>query len=197
MPTTTTDVPSSTDLYTMVFKKNGKVITEANGGDIIDVELFSTDPDLIKEDDPQLLEISNFQWDILSSSSDDLDFSNCNYVNGSLTNSQGAVPLPEDEKTDFGFMKTYKTISDPITGIPTRKSLTDIIKFKIKLAGANNFSNKTAQITTLTNIGFIINDVSNSSKSFNLTIRPKYNKWAVGGVLLAIATASSNQENNA
>jgi hypothetical protein len=190
MPTTTTDVPSSTDLYTMVFKKNGNEVTEANGGDIIDVELFSTDPDLIKKNDPQLLEISNFQWDILSSTSDDLDFSNCNYVNGSLTNSRGEVPLPDDEKTLNGFMKTYKTISG------TRTSLTDKIKFKIKLADANNFSNKTAQITTLTNIGFKINDVSNSSKSFNLTIRPKYNKWVVVGALLAIATASSNQENN-
>ena len=186
MPTTT-DVPSSTDLYTMVFKKNGKVITEANGGDIIDVELYSTDPDL---DDPQLREISNFQWDILSSTSDDLDFSNCNYVNDSLTNSQGEVPLPNSQKTDNGFMKTH------INSIP-RISLTDIIKFKIKLAEANNFSNKTAQITTLTALGFKINRVPNSSKSFNLTIKPKINKWAAGGAaVLAIATAKSNQTNN-
>ena len=54
------------------------------GGDIIDVELYSTNPIY---NTPELKEISNFNHDVVGG--DDLDFSNCNYVNDTITNSLG------------------------------------------------------------------------------------------------------------
>jgi len=179
-----------TDLYTIVFKKNGKVITKANGGDIIDVELYSTNPAFTRS---QQKEISNFNFDVAGG--DDLEFSNCSYVNDSITNSQGIVPLPADQKTDNGFMKTH-------IGVFPRISLTDIIKFQIKLADANNFSNKTAKITTLTALGFrFSNGDSNNKKSFKLKIKPKFTTTEAAlaaGISLIVVNSvfNSNNSNN-
>jgi hypothetical protein len=173
----------ATDQYTMIFKKNGKVITEANGGDVIDVELEGTFP----VTQIQEKEIKNFNLEMENEEYSDVRFSNASYVPGSLTNAQG----DRTATSDGLYLKSFQGGT---------RGLTAKIKFKIKLADGNNFSNKTATLTTRADSqGFYFNLNSNPAKekSFNLTIKPRFNKWVTGGAaLLAIASASSNQENN-
>ena len=89
---------------------------------------------------------------------------------------------------ESGFLKKY---------IGSTRGLTAIIKFKIKLAEAKLFTQKKATVIAK-GAGFIFsNGDLNREKSFNLTIKPKINKWAAGGAAaLAIATGASNKENN-
>lgn len=171
------------DQYTMIFKKNGEVITEANGGDVIDVELEGTFP----VSQIQEKEIKNFNLEMENEEYSDVRFSNASYVPGSLTNAQGDRTATNDGL----YLKSFQGFT---------RGLTAKIKFKIKLADGYNFSNKTATLTTRADgQGFYFNNEENPAieKSFNLTIKPKINKWAAGGAaVLAIATATSNQTNN-
>tara|TARA_B100001248_G_C27340902_1_gene436266 strand:+ start:565 stop:1095 length:531 start_codon:yes stop_codon:yes gene_type:complete len=170
----------ATDQYTMVFKKNGKVITEANGGDVIDVELEGTFPvTLIQEK-----EIKNFNLEMENEEYSDIRFSNASYVPGSLTNAQG----DRTATSDGLYLKSFQGLT---------RGLTAKIKFKIKLADSK-ISNKTVTLTARGDSqGFYFNAVANPAieKSFTLNLKPKFNKWMVATVLAIIKkTTGSNYQ---
>ena len=164
-----------TDLYTMVFKKNGKLITKANGGDIIDVELYSTDPAF---DTLQKKEIFNFQFDVVNG--DNLSFSNCTYVNDSITNSLGIVPLPDQYKDlPNEFLRTHVGVT---------RGLTKTIKFKIKLQASHIFKSTTAIVKAKGNGFNFSNGNSNIEKKIYLTIKPKIGPVALFSILMLTNT---------
>ena len=179
------------DQYTIIFKKNDDEITEAEGGDIIDVQLKITAAN------PTRYEIFNFNRRLELTTQDDLIFVNAEYITDSLTNSLGNKEWTTSPDT---FLKPFDQ------GGPgsTRRSLTYEINFKIRLSTANLFNEKKATVTVKQSGFRVTNNVTgnpnkqfNQKKSFNLTIKPKINKWVVrGAALLAIVSASSNQENN-
>ena len=168
--------------FTIRFFKNGQEVGEANGGDIIDVEIEGT----FEVTQIQEKEIYNFNLNMA-----DIDFQNATYVDGSLTNALGTT-VPD---SGLG------TFLAPYDNVGGRRSLTHKIKFKIKLAKANNFTERSARLNVSGGNGFLFNNdaskEADTNKFFYINIKPKINKWAAGGAaLLAIATASSNQENN-
>lgn len=92
-----------TDKYTMVFKKNGNTISKANGGDIIDVELFATDPAFTLL---QNKEITNFNIDVVNGN--DLSFENATYVDGSISNSIGT----QEVDSTGNFLKPFSGVHE-------------------------------------------------------------------------------------
>lgn len=59
------------DQYTIIFKKNGNEVTEAEGGDIIDVQFKITAAN------PTRYEIFNFSRKLESDNQDELNISKC------------------------------------------------------------------------------------------------------------------------
>ena len=173
--------------FTMRFFKNGQEVRKANGEDIIDVEIEGTFQTTSPNVDKQEKEIKNFDLNMA-----DIEFLNASYVDGSLTNAIGTT-LPTIDPPDF--LKSWD-YNGP-GGV--RRSLTHKIKFKIKLAKAYNFTERSARLN-VTGVGFIFNingESADTNKFFYIKIKPKINKWVAGAVtaagILAVATNGENK----
>jgi hypothetical protein len=133
-----------TDEYDIRFSIKNTTVTEAFVNDTIQVTLFSTTGASLQEK-----EISNFNTDM-----SDIQFTNCNFVEGSLTNAIDPVGFAPE---DLGFLKRWENR-------PMRTSLTHEIKFQIMPAAGS-----VAIVTCKGNV-FQIQNKGNEQKSFYLNI---------------------------
>ena len=138
-----------TDEYAIRFSIKNATVTEAFVNDTIQVTLFST-----TGAPPQEREISNFNVDM-----SDIQFTNCTFVEGSLTNAIDPVGFAPEE---LGFLKRWQTRNQ------MRTSLTHEIKFQIVPAA------ESVAIVTCKENAFRIQDEGNQQKSFYLNITSAY-----------------------
>lgn len=98
--------------YGITFSKDGRVVTECDVGDTIDVALSVLDPEGTLSN--QEREITNFNEDM-----SDVGFAGATYVEGSLANALGSAT------SDVGFLKAFEFVDG------ARVSLTTQIRFRI------------------------------------------------------------------
>lgn len=110
------------DNYRIKFSIHGHNVTQGRVGDIVDVTLYSTDPQgtLTYQD----LEIKNFNEDM-----SDIEFQNATFVDGSLTNRVDSSDVAPFEN---GFLKAFE-IRDG-----QRVSLSSEIRFRMLLTAVGD-----------------------------------------------------------